>query len=314
MNSLPPSISVVIPTRNRGSAVTNGIASILKTLHTDSEVILVDQSTNSETRTAVQQFCVDPRFRYIPSPTTGVGLGRNIGMMATQADIVIFTDDDCRVPAGWIDKMVEVFLLYPQVTVVFSNVIPGEHDSTKGFIPGYYFKKSRLVKSMRDKCTARGIGASMGVRREEILKIGGFDIALGPGARFTACEEGDLAVRALLAGQLVFETADTYVIHDGYRTWEQGKALAKRNWTGIGAAYAKPLRCGYLSILPVILYESFVIALLTPLREIIFLRKTSSIKGFVYFWIGFINGWKNPIDCRTITYVNPSTTTDSPQS
>jgi GT2 family glycosyltransferase len=314
MNPLPPSISVVIPTRNRGASVASGIASILETLPAGSEVILVDQSTDSETRTAVQRFCEDPRFRYIPSPTTGVGLGRNIGMMATQADLVIFTDDDCRVPAGWIKTMAEVFSHYPKVTVVFSNVIPAEHDSTKGFIPGYHLKKSRLVKSLWDKCTARGIGASMAVRREEILKIGGFDIALGPGARFTACEEGDLAVRALLAGHLVFETADTYVLHDGYRTWEQGKALAKRNWTGVGAAYGKPLRCGHWSILPVILYESFVVALLAPLREILFIRKPSGIKGFFYFWMGFIDGWKNPVDCRTISFINPPPETESPQS
>src|SRR3989442_11962421 len=47
-------VSVVIPTRNRGSLIEETIRSLLAMSHRDFELIVVDQSTNERTRQAVE--------------------------------------------------------------------------------------------------------------------------------------------------------------------------------------------------------------------------------------------------------------------
>ncbi len=51
-------------------------------------------------------------------------------------------------------------------------------------------------------------------------------------------------MRALLFGHEVYETDAVAVLHYGFRTSAE-RALSRRNWVGIGAAYAKPVKGGH---------------------------------------------------------------------
>ena len=126
--------------------------------------------------------------------------------------------------------------------MVFSNVLAAAHDRQAGFIPAYVRHDTVMVRTMQDKCRARAIGASLSMRTATFEDIGGFDGALGAGGTFPSCEDGDAAVRSILRGWWVCETDATEVVHFGFRTWAEGKALTRRDWTGIGAAYANPPR------------------------------------------------------------------------
>jgi GT2 family glycosyltransferase len=302
--------TVVVCTRNRGSRAADAIESILcNQTGDDLEVLLVDQSTNAETANAVKVFESDARFRYLPSPEVGTGRGRNMGLRAARGKYVLYTDDDCRVPDSWIARMVACFEENPRVAVVFCNVQAAPFDEQAGFVPTYIRDDDALVTSVWQKCSARGIGAGMAVRRQAALEIGGFDACLGPGTQFPANEEGDLALRALLKGWWVYETARTHVVHDGFRTWSQGKELTRRNWTGIGAAYAKPLRCGHWGAGVIVAYEGVVVALLTPARRLLRLQRPQGLRSFVFFWEGFARGWCAPIDRDSIKFLDRSEST-----
>jgi hypothetical protein len=56
--------------------------------------------------------------------------------------------------------------------------------------------------------------------------------------------EGDFAARALRRGYFVYETPHLQVVHHGFRSWEDGRALIRRYWYGAGAMLAKPVKCG----------------------------------------------------------------------
>jgi GT2 family glycosyltransferase len=303
MDSEDPKVSIVISTRNRGDHMVATLNSALRNNHPSFEVILVDQSTNPDTARAVAVFQTDPRFRYVQSATQGASAGRNIGVAQARGEIVAFTDDDCLIPADWLSVLQETFLEHPNVAVLFCNVEPATYDHSAGFIPGYVRDDEKLVRSMWDKCRARGIGAGMAVRRSVLLGMGGFDESLGPGALFPDCEDGDVAVRALIKGWFVYETNKAAVIHNGFRTWHEGEALTARNWTGIGAAYAKPVACGHLDVLIVVLYEAFVVALFGPMSSIFRLKRPTGFRRFLYFWRGFRHGLGNPVDPRQIRYI-----------
>ena len=300
-----PAISVVIPTRNRGASIVATVESILSNRDADYEIVVVDQSTNHLTRDALAKFAATPNLRLVRSNTQGSGRARNIGLKVARGPIVLFTDDDCRVPTHWIATMAACFAQDPRIGVVFCNVIAGPHDQEAGFVPTYVRDDDQLVRTLAEKRRARGIGAGFGVRRKGMLKLGGFDAMLGPGARFSSNEEGDLAVRALLHGWWIYETCSVAVVHDGFRTWAEGKALGKRNGIGVGAAYAKPLKCGHWRFAPVVLYESFGVALGQPLRQLLHGQRPRGLRAFWYFWQGFVVGWRSPVDPHSVLFIEP---------
>ncbi|MGE0767232.1 MAG: glycosyltransferase family 2 protein [Hyphomicrobiaceae bacterium] len=299
-------VSAVVCTRNRGSRIVATLDTLLANSHPNFEVIVLDQSTDGVTAEAVEPYKQDPRFRHLPSSSKGTGWARDLGLRAARGAVVAYTDDDCIVPANWLEEIEKIFDQNPKVAVAFCNVRPAPYDATAGFIPAYERTNDQIVRNMWDKCRARGIGAGMAVRREPALKIGGFDHRLGPGSRFSDCEDGDIAMRALIAGWWLYESAQVAVVHDGFRTWEEGKAMAQRNWIGIGAAYAKPIKCGHWRAATVVLYEAFVVALGKPLSRLVRLRKPQGIRSFYYFWKGFALGLTQTVNKDTIKFSDNS--------
>lgn len=297
-----PDVSVVICTRHRGARLLPTLESVLALDHPSFELIVVDQSSDRATADAVAPWCADGRLRYVPAAGRGLGRARNVGLAHARAAVVAFTDDDCTVPPDWLTVLADVFARHPRVAVAFCNVRPAPHDVSAGFIPHYLRHESRLVRSLWGKCTARGIGAGLAVRRDAVQALGGFDDFLGAGAHFPSCEDGDMAVRALLGGWQVFESAETAVTHDGFRTWAEGRDLTRRDWTGIGAAYAKPLRCGRWRVLPVVLYEGVLRVAQELLAQAVRGRRPRGVRQFIYFWRGFAAGLRAPVACRHILF------------
>jgi len=297
-----PTISAVICTRNRGNRVCAAVASILANDHPAFELIVIDQSTDTVTATALQQFRHDRRLRYIATRTKGLGRARNIGLQLAHAPLVAFTDDDCRVPTDWLRIIEDELRREPEAAVLFCNVLEGPHDANAGFIPGYQRHQRVVVKTFAGKCRARGIGAGMVVRRETVLQMGGFDEALGAGGRFPSAEDADIAVRAIAYGWSVVETPATYVIHDGFRTWREARELAARDWEGLGAAYIKPLRAGHWRASIVFLYELLVPSLLEPLLPLLRLQRPRGLGRLIAFMRGSLRGLAHPIDREHLVY------------
>lgn len=300
MAQTPPSVSLVICTRDRVQ-VGSALSAALSSRHVRFELILVDQSRTPVLSTLPPAVRNDVRFRYQHSSTRGLGRARNIGLHLARAGLVAFTDDDCTVPETWLSVIEHELARRPEVGMAFSNVEAGPHDPGRGFIPGYRRADTVVVRSLLGKCRARGIGAAMAVRRSAALDLGGFDERLGAGADFPSCEDGDMAVRLLLHGWYVLELGSVAVVHHGFRTWQEGKALARRNWIGVGAAYAKPLRRLRLSILPVIGSELWVTAG-PPLRSLLRLRRPSGARDPLFLLEGLARGLRVPVDPRTLTF------------
>ena len=295
-------ITALVCTRNRGDSLLGAVSSILANAHPNFELIVIDQSTNEETAQAMTPFLGDARVRYLRSELTGVTKARNLGLAEARSEIVAFTDDDCEAPPDWLEIMAAVFAAHPAVAVAFCNVDPVPYDRTLGFIPAYQRTESLLLSHLRDKCAGRGMGAGMAVRRSVVQSFGGFDEMLGPGSVFASCEDGDLAARALLLGYQVYETAEVSVRHAGFRTWKEGRVLARRDWIGIGAAFAKPLKCGHWRFAVVPAYELGCHALWPPISDLLHLRKPSGLVRIVAFLQGFSRAWRTPVDPQTLRF------------
>jgi glycosyltransferase involved in cell wall biosynthesis len=299
-------IAAAICTRDRPDPVVAAVRSVLANRPGDFELIVVDQSADSSTERALGPLRSDPRVRYVRTTTQGVSRSRNLALRIASADVVAFTDDDCTVPPEWLSCMRSLFERSPPVSVAFCNVVPGPHDRRLGFIPSYRRNGTVIVTSILGKCTARGIGAGMAVRRDAVLSLGGFDELLGPGGPLRSGEDYDLAARAILLRQKVCETDEVEVVHFGFRTWAEGRQLAARDWFGIGAAYSKPLKAGHLLFAVVPLYEVVVNALWPPLRDVLCLRRPRGLKRVTGFAAGFVAGLRTPLDTHSLRFIEPT--------
>ena len=240
-SSLTPSISV-IPTRDRGDRLLPAIRSIQDNDYPDFRLVIVDQSQCDTTLHALQPLLSSKRVQYVRSTKTGVSAARNLGAQIADSPILAVTDDDCIVPEDWLRSIAKAFCVDPNVGVVFGNVLPAEFDSRKGFIPVYVRGAPMLARSIRQKLQVEGGSACMAVRRDVWARLDGFDEMLGVGAPLRSGAETDFTIRALNNRVLVYETPDLHVVHDGFRSFHEGRALMRRYWYGTGAVFAKHFR------------------------------------------------------------------------
>lgn len=242
----PARWAAIVSTRDRGDSVVKTIESLLACTDDKLEVVVVDQSFESVTESAVAPLLVDTRLRYVRSPLVGLSRGRNEAVSLTTAALIMVTDDDCVVPLGWIDAMAVPFA-DEHVGVVFCSVTAApEPTGQLGHTPHVEFASTRTVdqfaEALRLGRQGLPLGAGMAIRRTAFDQVGGFDEVLGPGARFGAAEDSDLSWRVVLNGWSIVHLADVVVVHDGFRDLGQLRELVKRDFYGIGGTAAKYLR------------------------------------------------------------------------
>jgi GT2 family glycosyltransferase len=303
MTAGSPTITAVVATRDRGDSAVMTVESLLASDLDDFAVVVVDQSDADTTERALARFGDDPRFRYIRTDTVGVGRAQNLAVATIGSPYVAFTDDDCEVEPNWLSHIATIFDRHPEVAVLYTNVVPGPHDEEAGFVPAYIRHDDKHVGSILAKTTARGIGAGMAARREPFVAMGGFDENMGPGAVIPSAADRDLAIRAVIAGWCVYETCGTKVVHHGFRTWEQGKGLTERNWFGLGAMCAKPVRAGHPTTIVYSLYELGWNAFLQPMARLRTGKRPQGFKRIVHFARGFREGWRTPIDPDRLVFL-----------
>ena len=90
-----PLVSVVIPVFNRASIISGAISSCLDQTIGSLEVILVDDCSSDDLRSALAPFASDPRVRLVRHERNfGVSAARNSGVAAAKGDYVAFLDSD----------------------------------------------------------------------------------------------------------------------------------------------------------------------------------------------------------------------------
>jgi hypothetical protein len=238
-------VSVVVPTRDRASDIRPCVETILAHPSDDFELIVVDQSDNEATKEALAPFRGDGRLRYVRTDTRGVSRARNVGIESSRAPLIAFTDDDCRVQADWLARLVEVFTGNPDAALVFGRVtIPAEVDGRSRWAASFEPVRREYYNRFPEPDEQWGIGANMAARRSTFDAIGSFDPFLGPGAKFSGAEEYDLAIRAISAGLKVLAVGEASVLHLGVRDGAVAVSLLRRYGMAIGAALGKHVRLG----------------------------------------------------------------------
>jgi GT2 family glycosyltransferase len=117
-------ISVVIPTRDRPTALRRCLAALKPT---DAlEIMVVDDG--SRERAAVAEVATVAGARVVRTPGVGPAAARNVGARAGEGEVVCFTDDDCEPGPDWAATLAEAAKAHGAAagrTIAPANAKPG---------------------------------------------------------------------------------------------------------------------------------------------------------------------------------------------
>jgi len=246
----PPSLSVVICTRNRPDSVRITLRSILACDYPEErwEVIVVDNASEADPSIEAATNDADGRVRVktVHEPVAGLSNARNCGVRHASGEIVVFADDDVEVDRYWLATLAAPFANDERVGATSGLTLPGALETpvqrwTEGF-----GGRSRPLETRRFDLSMPpsnnplfpftvgefGAGRNMAFRRDLLVEIGGFDPALGPGSVAHDGDDIETLFRVLLSGHAIVNDPAAVVWHAHPDDYEE---LEDRVWGyGIG--------------------------------------------------------------------------------
>ena len=217
VSSGPGSVTVVICTRNRADSLRETLVSIGQCVvppDLTAELLVVDNGSTDGTAQVVREAkLTNLPVRYLAAPTPGLSRARNAALRASAADMVLFTDDDVRVPADWIGGMCRPMTAGTADAVIGGVRFPAHYEPLLAREP-FRSKRGWLASNeSRDLSESRNmVGANMAFNRRVIETLGGFDPELGAGA-LGFYEESIFSWRLTEAGLRMVPAPDVWVEH-----------------------------------------------------------------------------------------------------
>ena len=209
-----PKVSVIIPTYNRRDFVREAIASVLAQTYRDFELLVVDDGSNDDTATVVQEFA---EVRYVFQPNRGVSAARNRGVALSNGDLVAFLDSDDLWQPRKLACQVAFFAAHPEAHICQTDEIWLRHEvrvnphNKHRKVGGDIFARSLHLCLVSPSAVM--------LHRELFEQVGGFDESL------PACEDYDLWLR-IAATEPIYLITTLLVIKRG----GHADQLSRRFW------------------------------------------------------------------------------------
>jgi GT2 family glycosyltransferase len=248
-----PSLTVVIPTRERPAKLARLLDSILAGTRRPLEILVVDNSpvTDDVTR-LVDEHYAHRGVRRLVESSPGVSPTRNRGLAETLGETVAFVDDDVVVDRHWVAATLAALMSASDAGCVTALVRPSELttpaqvwlEQYAGFDKGY----RRRAFRWDDRDAGRlhpfaagsiGTGASMAFWADVARRLGGFDPALGTGGPARGGEDLDVILRVMQAGLAVVYDPAVLVWHEHRRDEASLRRAVYGYGVGLGAYLAK---------------------------------------------------------------------------
>ena len=177
-------ISILIVTRNRVGDLKKTLQSMTSVEvpeHLQLELLVVDNGSTDETAEVVNEFIWRGiTVRYIYEGNPGLSNGRNRALAEASGKVILFTDDDVRLPTNWI------FGMCGPIISGSADVVVGGIKIAPGLQRPWMTMKHRsfLASSeiLRENQPQNMVGANMAFSTKVLHHVPGFDPALGAGA------------------------------------------------------------------------------------------------------------------------------------
>ncbi|MBA2372210.1 MAG: glycosyltransferase family 2 protein [Chloroflexi bacterium] len=272
-------LAVLVPAYNEEVVIGNTLRAILRSVHTDLEVVVIDDGSGDRTANEARKVAeTDERVRVIVQPNGGKSSALNRGLAATTAPYIAVVDADSLVEPEAFGELLRP-LSDPKVGAVAGNVKVGNRGGLLGAMQHLeYVVSINLDRRFLDAVDSVMVvpGALGAFRRDVIERAGGFPLN-------TIAEDADLTVAI---GRLGFHTRHS----SSARVWTEvpsGWTALRRQrfrwsygilqvlWKHRGAILSRrATNVGRLGI-PYTVMFSYLLPALTPITDL----------GFVYWLV-----------------------------
>jgi glycosyltransferase involved in cell wall biosynthesis len=129
-----PFFSVITPTFDRPRLLDACVQSVLSQEFPSEryEVIVVDDGGRGGIPGGLASLVEQGRVRYLRQQRQGWGMARLLGVQNSEGEIVVFLDDDCVAPPGWLASYARVYVSYPETSGVGGGLRPGPRTNVAG--------------------------------------------------------------------------------------------------------------------------------------------------------------------------------------
>lgn len=209
--SSEPTVSVVIPTRNRAEVLkTHALPSALAQRDIDVEVVVVDDGSDEDDRRAMENL-TDSRVRVVRHATReGQSRARNTGIEAARGEWIAFLDDDDLWSPDKLREQLDAAAVAHAEFVYTGGVMVDEGRGGEVLSVMALFPPEGLLERLL-RMNAIPAGASTVIARSSVVReVGGFDENL---VQFT---DWDLWIRLAAHGRAAMCPAElvAYCLHD----------------------------------------------------------------------------------------------------
>lgn len=105
---MPPKVSVIIPTFNRGKVLGRAIDSVLAQTYQNWELIIVDDGSTDNTTSVVGKY-TDDRIYYLYQKNQGANSARMTGIQAARGKYISLLDSDDRLHEEYLERTIATF-------------------------------------------------------------------------------------------------------------------------------------------------------------------------------------------------------------
>lgn len=218
-------VSIVVLTKNSAATVRKTLDSVFNQTRKPDEVVVVDGNSSDGTLNIVKQYPV----KLLSEPGLGFGYARNVGVKNSSGEIIFFIDSDCYAEPQWIEKMLPHFQDSEIAGVTGPTRLWNTHHGVARFLA--------CVGGRMDMPSSRMFfeiapTMNLAVRKEEVLKVGGFDETL------VRCEDTDLTFKLTREKKIVYEP-EAVVWFRGSPTLRVASRKCFNHFVGVGQLFAK---------------------------------------------------------------------------
>jgi glycosyltransferase involved in cell wall biosynthesis len=182
--------SVIVPTYNRSNLLEKSIKSIIfqdfpPYLY---EILVVDNGSTDGTRNVVEFFSENHKehtIRYIFEPAPGLHSGRHKGAFESEAEILIYADDDIQAAPNWLSAIVQAFE-DPSVHIVGGPCLPEYEVDPPKWIEQFWTRENgrmscgplSLIQFGGEKREIDPVfiwGLNYSIQKKTLFELGGFN-------------------------------------------------------------------------------------------------------------------------------------------
>lgn len=207
-------VSILICSHNRANHLSGTLDSLGETpvpAGRNVELILIDNASTDNTLSVMRSFDhPNLRVRVVREEVPGLSVARNRGISEAKGRVLLFTDDDVRLPQNWIEEMCGPILRNQ------ADAVAGGVELAPEIQEDWMTPRHRTILASTEHISSskpdRMVGANMAIGRHVFDVVHKFDPELGAG-RLGRAEETVFAWQMLQAGFKIVSAFDVKVTH-----------------------------------------------------------------------------------------------------